>query len=185
MEAAERTAQERTRERDVEIPELLGNQLTTIGEHALAIGEAEVGLELHGAPAHLFAGDVLLAVLEEREGLQLADVELRWSNVLDDLPLLRVALLIRVLGDEVKGVDERRRRSADRLEPPLSDCLKRSEQTIRIVRVLVLTELPSDLAQLPKRCLCLIASENVSHDNFLSKWLILASALCANKYLPC
>ncbi len=99
MEAAVGIAQERAGERDVEIPELLGDQLAAIGEHDLAIGEPEVALELWGALAHLRTIDVaiLVAVLEERAGLALADVQIgRRLDILHHRPSL---------GDELGGVD--------------------------------------------------------------------------------
>jgi len=47
-----------------------------------------------------------------------------------------------------------------------------------------MVRLAQDFSEPLVRRSLLIASENVSHDNSFSKWLILASTPCANKYLP-
>ena len=98
-EAAARIAQLCAREWDVVSPELDWDRLAPISEQTRGVAEAKVATEFRGALAHLFSGDPTFGVgsRQERTGLQLADVERRRSDVLDDRPSR---------GDELGGEGE-------------------------------------------------------------------------------
>ena len=177
VEAATRTAQERAGQRDVKGVELGADQLALIGEHALAVGQPPVALELASARAHLRPADHRFPFLEEGAGNELADVKIECRiDIFHHRP---------PLGNEIRGVDEAGELSANCLESPLDHGLEREIKPLRIKAVaLLLPHLPLDLVKLSIQPIVQVAfDDNGRHDNppFLAH---TRQHQCADKYSP-
>ena len=168
-EVADGITQNRTGQNDVLLAPQLCGDLCLVVQQVLRVGEAEVGLEANRALAHLLATDVVLALLQEGDELEVLDLELERGDILDHAPLLLVAVLVRVLGDELgDGEREQRGLTADRLEASFDDCLKRRIESLRIEAVsILLPHLPLDLVKLAVDRFVQVAFDDGRHDTLL------------------
>ncbi len=106
-QVAVRVAQKRAREHEVLALEL-DRDFRLVVQKVLRVSQPEVGLEADRSLTQHLAVDVALATLQERDHLEVADLEIGRSDVLDDFPSR---------GDEEVGGEDLTRESHYDLTP--------------------------------------------------------------------